>query len=204
VGLCAYQDELEKCRLVDVAEVLVPSRDVVCALLILLVWGWFGVLVVVDEVVNDLLQDVSSHVGKRDGGISTITDICEKQCINTLLQFTVQTPSYIPSSMFLMVTDCWATTVGTVKTLLSELSSLSEPEDCSAAIMCLLKRRKEEEERRLSFVASWSYEDLRGPQMFCFCIGWGATQAGKLPEFLAYFALAFFRFFSRFQICSFR
>lgn len=71
-----HQNELEKSWLVHVAEVLVPPADVVCTLLILLINNWVGVLVVVDEVLDDLLQDVAGHVREGDGSIS-ITNICK-------------------------------------------------------------------------------------------------------------------------------
>ena len=70
-----YQNKLEKGWLINVAEVLVPSADVICSLLVLLVNSGVWVCVVMDKVLNDLLQNISGYVGEGDWGIS-ITNIC--------------------------------------------------------------------------------------------------------------------------------
>ena len=88
--------------------------------------------------------------------------------------------------MFLMVTDCCATTVGTVNTLLSELSSLSDPEEASAAIV-----NDEEERRKRGWLSSARYKRPARVYFFVvvFTLGRGPALAWKIVRILAYFTI---------------
>jgi len=55
--------------LVNVAELFIPRRDVVCALLVLLFHNRVWVLVVVFQIINNFLENETSNVGERNGSI---------------------------------------------------------------------------------------------------------------------------------------
>jgi len=75
-----YENELEQRRLVDLAKVEVPWKDVIGSLLVGLVRRCRRVLVVVLAVLDDLLEDARRDVGQRNGIVGDLAtgNVCTR------------------------------------------------------------------------------------------------------------------------------